>query len=111
LLANIEAPALARCSDEELLERLMLPMVIEAVRCLEEGIAASAAEIDIALILGLGFPRYAGGPLKYADWLGMAYVVVRCDAYASLGPLYAPTDGMRAAARSGKTFRDPRAFA
>jgi 3-hydroxyacyl-CoA dehydrogenase/enoyl-CoA hydratase/3-hydroxybutyryl-CoA epimerase/enoyl-CoA isomerase len=116
LLANIQAPALAGssplqgaaplsvCSDEELLERLMLPMVIEAVRCLEEGIAASAAEIDIALILGLGFPRYAGGPLKYADWLGMAHVVVRCDAYASQGPLYAPTAGMRAAARSGKTF-------
>jgi 3-hydroxyacyl-CoA dehydrogenase / enoyl-CoA hydratase / 3-hydroxybutyryl-CoA epimerase / enoyl-CoA isomerase len=104
LLASIQSRGPGAPGDEELLERLMLPMVIEAVRCLEEGIAASAAEIDIALILGLGFPRYAGGPLKYADWLGMAHVVARCDAYASLGPLYAPTEGMRAAARSGKKF-------
>jgi 3-hydroxyacyl-CoA dehydrogenase/enoyl-CoA hydratase/3-hydroxybutyryl-CoA epimerase/enoyl-CoA isomerase len=104
LLASIQSRGPSAPGDEELLERLMLPMVIEAVRCLEEGIAASAAEIDIALILGLGFPRYSGGPLKYADWLGMAHVVARCDAYASLGPLYAPTEGMRAAARSGKKF-------
>jgi 3-hydroxyacyl-CoA dehydrogenase / enoyl-CoA hydratase / 3-hydroxybutyryl-CoA epimerase / enoyl-CoA isomerase len=80
----------------------MLPLVIEAVRCLEEGIATSAAEVDMALILGLGFPRYPGGPLKYADWLGMAHVVARCDAYATLGRLYEPTEEMRAAARSGK---------
>ena len=104
LLASIRSRGPSSPGDEELLERLMLPMVIEAVRCLEEGIAASAAEIDIALILGLGFPRYAGGPLKYADWLGMAHVVARCDAYAALGPLYAPTEGMRAAAGSGKKF-------
>jgi 3-hydroxyacyl-CoA dehydrogenase/enoyl-CoA hydratase/3-hydroxybutyryl-CoA epimerase/enoyl-CoA isomerase len=58
----------------------------------------------MSLVLGLGFPRHAGGPLKYADWLGMKHVVARCDVYASLGPLYEPTQGMRAAAESGKTF-------
>jgi 3-hydroxyacyl-CoA dehydrogenase/enoyl-CoA hydratase/3-hydroxybutyryl-CoA epimerase/enoyl-CoA isomerase len=90
--------------DDELLERLMLPMIIEAVRCLEEGVAESAAEVDMSLVLGLGFPRYAGGPLKYADWLGVNQVVARCDAYASLGPLYAPTEGMRSVARAGRAF-------
>ena len=90
--------------DQEILERLMLPMMIEAVRCLEEDIAESAAEVDMSLVLGLGFPRHAGGPLKYADWLGMQHVVARCDAYAALGPLYEPTEGMRAAARNGSTF-------
>jgi len=104
LLAGIQAQGLNSFSDGELLERLMLPMIIEAARCLEEGIAESAAEIDMSLVLGLGFPRYAGGPLKYADWLGINHVVTRCEAYKSLGSIYAPTEGMRAAAAAGTGF-------
>jgi 3-hydroxyacyl-CoA dehydrogenase/enoyl-CoA hydratase/3-hydroxybutyryl-CoA epimerase/enoyl-CoA isomerase len=104
LIAGVRSSPSRPFSDPELFERLLLPMLIEAVRCLEEGIAESPAEVDMSLVLGLGFPRHAGGPLKYADWLGMKHVVARCDAYASLGPLYEPTQGMRAAARSGKTF-------
>jgi 3-hydroxyacyl-CoA dehydrogenase/enoyl-CoA hydratase/3-hydroxybutyryl-CoA epimerase/enoyl-CoA isomerase len=102
LLATLQPGGPKQFSDDELLERLMLPMIIEAVRCLEEGIAESAAEVDMALVLGLGFPRHAGGPLKYADWSGLEHVVARCDAYASLGPLYKPTEGMRAAALAGR---------
>jgi 3-hydroxyacyl-CoA dehydrogenase/enoyl-CoA hydratase/3-hydroxybutyryl-CoA epimerase/enoyl-CoA isomerase len=101
LLAGIQPRGSRSFADEELLERLMLPQIIEAMYCLEEGIAESAAEVDMSLVLGLGFPRYAGGPLKYAEWLGMDHVVKRCEAYASLGPLYAPTPGMRAAAAAG----------
>ena len=82
----------------------MLPMIIEATHCLEEGIAESAAEVDMSLVLGLNFPRHAGGPLKYADWLGMQHIVARCDALAPLGPLYAPTQGMREAAKNGRSF-------
>ena len=104
LIAGIRSSARRAFTDEEMLERLMLPMIIEAVRCLEEDIVESPAEVDMSLILGLGFPRYVGGPLKYADWLGMKHIVERCDAYAELGPLYMPTDGMRAVARSGGTF-------
>jgi 3-hydroxyacyl-CoA dehydrogenase/enoyl-CoA hydratase/3-hydroxybutyryl-CoA epimerase/enoyl-CoA isomerase len=104
LLGSIQPHGLRRFEDEELIERLMLPMIIESVRCLEEGIAESAAEVDMSLVLGLGFPRYAGGPLKYADWLGLKNVVERCDRYAPLGPLYTPTEGMRAAARDFLTF-------
>jgi 3-hydroxyacyl-CoA dehydrogenase / enoyl-CoA hydratase / 3-hydroxybutyryl-CoA epimerase / enoyl-CoA isomerase len=104
LIAGIRASARRAFTDEEMRERLMLPMIIEAVRCLEEDIVESPAEVDMSLILGLGFPRHVGGPLKYADWLGMKHVVERCDAYAELGPLYMPTDGMRAAARSGGKF-------
>jgi 3-hydroxyacyl-CoA dehydrogenase/enoyl-CoA hydratase/3-hydroxybutyryl-CoA epimerase/enoyl-CoA isomerase len=104
LLAGIQSSGRRFFSDEEMSERLMLPMIIEAVRCLEEDIVESPAEVDMSLILGLGFPRHVGGPLKYADWLGMKHVVARCDAYAELGPLYMPTDGMRAVARSGGRF-------
>jgi 3-hydroxyacyl-CoA dehydrogenase/enoyl-CoA hydratase/3-hydroxybutyryl-CoA epimerase/enoyl-CoA isomerase len=104
LLAGIQSSAAKAFDDEELFERLMLPMMIEAAHCLEEGIAESAAEVDMSLVLGLGFPRHAGGPLKYTDWMGMQHIVARCDAYASLGPLYAPTQGMRAAAKRGTSF-------
>lgn len=104
LLAGIQPGGSRTFTDQELLDRLMLPLIIEAARCLEEGIAATAAEVDTGLVLGLGFPRYAGGPLKYADWLGLEQLVARCQRYASLGPLYAPTEGMRSAARNGKTF-------
>jgi len=104
LLASIQPHGSQSLSDPELLERLMLPMIVEAARCLEEGIAESAGEVDMSLVLGLGFPRYAGGPLKYADWLGMEHVVERCDKYTALGRIYEPTDGMRAAAAARKRF-------
>jgi 3-hydroxyacyl-CoA dehydrogenase / enoyl-CoA hydratase / 3-hydroxybutyryl-CoA epimerase / enoyl-CoA isomerase len=104
LLAGIRSTDSQAFGDTELLERLMLPMIIEAARCLEEGIAASAAEVDMSLLLGLGFPRHAGGPLKYADWLGMKHVIARCTAYEGLGALYTPSEAMRSAAASGKTF-------
>jgi 3-hydroxyacyl-CoA dehydrogenase/enoyl-CoA hydratase/3-hydroxybutyryl-CoA epimerase/enoyl-CoA isomerase len=91
-------------SEAEIIERTMLPMMLEAVRCLEEGVAESAAEIDTALLLGLGFPRYLGGPLQYADWLGLKHVVARCEHYQALGSLYAPTAKMLAMAAQGKSF-------
>jgi 3-hydroxyacyl-CoA dehydrogenase/enoyl-CoA hydratase/3-hydroxybutyryl-CoA epimerase/enoyl-CoA isomerase len=106
LLASIQPHGSQSLSDPEFLERLMLPMIVEAARCLEEGIAESAGEVDMSLVLGLGFPRYAGGPLKYADWLGMEHVVERCDKYKSLGGIYEPTDGMRAAAAARTRFYD-----
>ncbi|MDN5937430.1 MAG: fatty acid oxidation complex subunit alpha FadB [Salinisphaera sp.] len=81
--------------DGEIVERMMLPLIIEAARCLEEGIAGTAGEVDTGLILGLGFPRFRGGALKYADRQGLAWVVDRADAHADLGPLYQPTERMR----------------
>ena len=104
LIGGLRTSARRAFSDDEMRERLMLPMIIEAVHCLEEDIVESPAEVDMSLVLGLGFPRHVGGPLKYADWLGMKHVVERCDAYAELGPLYIPTDGMRATAKSGGKF-------
>jgi 3-hydroxyacyl-CoA dehydrogenase / enoyl-CoA hydratase / 3-hydroxybutyryl-CoA epimerase / enoyl-CoA isomerase len=104
LIASTRSGPEKAFSDEELTDRLMLPMIIEAARCLEEGIAATAAEVDMSLILGLGFPRHVGGPLKFADWLGMQQVVARCAKLESLGPLYRSTDAMKAAARDGRRY-------
>jgi len=104
LLATLQPRGPRAFADTEVVERLMLPMIVEAAICLEEGVAGSPAEIDTALLLGLGFPRYAGGPLKYSDWLGLEHVVARCDANAALGPLYRATPRMRAMAAAGERY-------
>jgi 3-hydroxyacyl-CoA dehydrogenase/enoyl-CoA hydratase/3-hydroxybutyryl-CoA epimerase/enoyl-CoA isomerase len=104
LLATLQPRGARAFSETELVERLMLPMILEAAICLEQGVAGSAAEIDTALLLGLGFPRYAGGPLKYCDWLGLAHVVQRCDAYAAISPLYRVSARLRAMAAAGERF-------
>ena len=104
LLATLQPRGRRDFSEAEIIERLMLPMMVESAMCLEQGVAASAAEIDTALVLGLGFPRYAGGPLKYSDWLGLAEVVRRCDAYAASSPLYRATARMRAMAAAGERY-------
>lgn len=77
-------------SDEQIIERLMIPMCFEVVRCLEEKIIATPAEADIALIYGLGFPAFRGGVLRYLDTLGNARLLEQAERYRSLGPLYDP---------------------
>ena len=91
-------------ANEEIVERMMLPMIIEVVRCLEDGIVASPSEADMGLILGLGFPPFRGGALKYADSIGLAKLVERAENYAHLGKAYQPTARMRAMAKAGERF-------
>lgn len=91
-------------SDEAIIHRLMLPMCIEAVRCLEEGVVSCAGDADLGLIMGLGFPVFRGGPLRYIDSLGLPAFCALCDQYISLGKLYEPTDGLRQMAASGQRF-------
>ncbi len=76
-------------SDEEIANRMMLPMLNEVVRCLEENIIASPAEADMALVYGLGFPPFRGGAFRYMDTLGISNVVDQAKRYLALGPLYA----------------------
>ena len=104
LVRSLQTEGQRSFTPEEIVERMMLPMIIEAAHALEEGVVASAAEVDMALMLGLGLPAYLGGALKYADWLGLPKVVVLCDQYASLGPAYHATDRLRAMAAQGERF-------
>lgn len=104
LLAQIQPNGTRDFSDNEIIERMMLPLIIEAAHALEDGVVASPVELDMALLLGIGFPAYLGGALKYADWLGLAHVVERAEAYAALGPGYRPTERMRAMASQGLRF-------
>lgn len=91
-------------SDQEIIDRLMLPMILEAALCLEEGVVETAAEVDIGLTLGIGFPRHLGGPLKYADLLGIGNLVQRCEHYAALGGGFQVSPKLRASAETGRPF-------
>jgi 3-hydroxyacyl-CoA dehydrogenase / enoyl-CoA hydratase / 3-hydroxybutyryl-CoA epimerase / enoyl-CoA isomerase len=93
LWASLVGPA-RDVSDQEIITRLMTPMATELARCLEEGIVASPAEADMALIYGLGFPPFKGGIFRWLDELGLAQFITAAKAFESLGPLYQPTPGM-----------------
>jgi 3-hydroxyacyl-CoA dehydrogenase/enoyl-CoA hydratase/3-hydroxybutyryl-CoA epimerase/enoyl-CoA isomerase len=89
---------------DEIIARVMVPMANEAIRCLEEGIVASAAEADMALLYGLGFPPFRGGIFRYIETLGLDKFVAMADKYAHLGAVYQITDGVRAMADAGKSY-------
>jgi 3-hydroxyacyl-CoA dehydrogenase len=86
-------------------ERLVLPMVNEAARCLMEGVVGSPADVDLALILGTGFPPFRGGLLRYADALEIGAVVERLLALEAEGrPRFAPAPLLVDMARQGRRF-------
>ncbi|HET6376537.1 MAG TPA: fatty acid oxidation complex subunit alpha FadB, partial [Methylocella sp.] len=91
-------------SAEEITSRMMVPLIFEAARCVEEKIAASPGEADMCLILGLGLPRYLGGALKYADYLGLENLLAQGRRFASLGPIYQPGEQLIGMARRGEVF-------
>ncbi|MCL1039796.1 fatty acid oxidation complex subunit alpha FadB [Shewanella submarina] len=91
-------------SSDEIIARTMIPMIIETVRCLEEGIIASPAEADMGLIYGLGFPMFRGGVFRYLDTMGVANFVELADKYAHLGGLYQVTDKMRELAANNGSY-------
>ncbi|MDA9433759.1 3-hydroxyacyl-CoA dehydrogenase NAD-binding domain-containing protein [Bradyrhizobium sp. CCBAU 51627] len=69
-------------SDEEILERTTYSMINEGARILEEGIAARASDIDVVWLYGYGWPVYRGGPMYYADHVGLKKIVDRLSYYA-----------------------------
>jgi 3-hydroxyacyl-CoA dehydrogenase/enoyl-CoA hydratase/3-hydroxybutyryl-CoA epimerase/enoyl-CoA isomerase len=91
-------------SDEDIVNYLMLPLCLETVRCLEDGIVETAAEADMGLIYGIGFPPFRGGALRYIDSMGVAEFVALADQYADLGALYHPTARLRQMASNGQKF-------
>src|SRR5579885_2330814 len=105
LIATVQPKGQRDFSEEEIIDRLMIPMVIETARCLEEKIVETANEADMGLILGIGFPPHLGGALKYADLVGLKNLVEKCAGkYASLGKLYEPTARMKEMAAKGETY-------
>jgi 3-hydroxyacyl-CoA dehydrogenase/enoyl-CoA hydratase/3-hydroxybutyryl-CoA epimerase/3-hydroxyacyl-CoA dehydrogenase/enoyl-CoA hydratase/3-hydroxybutyryl-CoA epimerase/enoyl-CoA isomerase len=91
-------------SKEEITDRLFLPMLTEASRVLSEGIVREPGDVDMGLILGIGFPPFCGGILRWADTLGMKTVLEKLRRYEPLGPRFRPTEAMQKMAAEGKGF-------
>ena len=68
-------------SDEEILDRLLLPMINEGAKILDEGIAVRASDIDVVYVYGYGWPVYHGGPMHYANTLGLDKVLEKLRHY------------------------------
>ena len=97
-----------KISDEEIVQRLVFSLVNEAAHILEEGIAAKASDIDIVYIFGYGFPAHRGGPMLYADQIGLFNVVQAMDRFAK-NPLddasfWKPAPLLARLVAEGKTF-------
>lgn len=106
-IAEVLAPVvyeMRELSDEDIINYMMIPLCLETVRCLEDGIVETAAEADMGLIYGIGFPPFRGGALRYIDSMGVAEFVALADRYAELGALYQPTEKLREMAKNGQSF-------
>ncbi|HXD00895.1 MAG TPA: 3-hydroxyacyl-CoA dehydrogenase NAD-binding domain-containing protein [Verrucomicrobiae bacterium] len=92
--------------DSRLLqERMVLLMINEAARCLEEQVVTDPADVDFAMIMGTGFAPFRGGPLRYADSVGIAKLVATMDGLVAGGSgHFAPCTLLRSMAASGKKF-------
>ena len=89
---------------DEIVPRMMLPMATELARCLEEGIVGSAAEADLALLYGIGYPPFRGGIFRWMDTLGLPFIAELSKKYAHLGKTYELTEGMKAKLAAGETY-------
>jgi 3-hydroxyacyl-CoA dehydrogenase/enoyl-CoA hydratase/3-hydroxybutyryl-CoA epimerase/3-hydroxyacyl-CoA dehydrogenase/enoyl-CoA hydratase/3-hydroxybutyryl-CoA epimerase/enoyl-CoA isomerase len=89
---------------EQIADRLLLPMVLEATRILEEKAVDGPCEIDEGTILGLGFPRSRGGLLQWADQRGLQGIVAALRGFSHLGPRVEPTSLLLRLARERGRF-------
>ena len=97
-----------KISDEEIIQRLVYSLVNEGAHILEDGIASKASDIDMVYIMGYGFPVYRGGPMLYADQVGLFNVVQAMNRFAK-NPLddasfWQPAPLLARLAAEGKTF-------
>jgi len=91
-------------SDQEIIERMMLALSLEVVRCLEDEIVDSPEAADMSLIWGIGFPPFRGGALRYLDDLGVANVVALAEKYADLGAAYKVPELLATMAKDNQSF-------
>ena len=93
-------------SDDEILERMMYPMINEGAKILAEGIAARPSDIDVVWLYGYGWPIYRGGPMYWADSVGLKHIAERLAFYAkeTNDPSLEPAPLLKKLADEGKTF-------
>ncbi len=95
-----------KISDQEIVERLVFSLVNEGARILEEGIAMRASDIDMVYLTGYGFPLHRGGPMFYADTVGLPNVLGAIEKYSKgrHGDAWTPAPLLAQLAAEGKTF-------
>jgi 3-hydroxyacyl-CoA dehydrogenase len=92
---------------EEIVERLVFALINEGARALGEGLALRAADIDVIYINGYGFPAWRGGPMFYADRVGLKTIYERvCDFHRQFGERWEPAPLLKRLAAEGSTFRE-----
>ncbi len=95
----------ANLSDQDIQDRFILIMLNEAARCLEENVVENPAYLDMALIMGIGFPPFRGGLLRHADKLGIDYVVNRLKHFQeTYGSRFTPAPLLLEMQKNRKTF-------
>ncbi len=94
-------------TDQEILERTVYALINEGARVLDEGFARRAADIDVVYVNGYGFPAWRGGPMFYADRVGLKTILDRVSAFhRELGDRWAPAPLLERLAREGATFHE-----
>ena len=94
-------------SDEEILQRCIYPLINEGARILEEGIVQRASDLDIVWLYGFGFPRYRGGPMFYADSVGLRHVYEVMQGFCEIHQDWLePAPLLEKLAREDKTFAE-----
>jgi len=90
--------------DVDFVDRLFLPMLLEATRLIEDAIVADVRDVDLGLIYGIGFPPFRGGLFCWADTIGAAAIVEKLKPYAELGQRYEPTTMLLEYAKADRKF-------
>jgi 3-hydroxyacyl-CoA dehydrogenase len=97
-------------SDEEIISRIMVALANEGANVLEEGMALRPGDIDVIYVNGFGFPRHRGGPMMYADAMGLPAALAKVNEYrARLGEHWRASPLLERRAAAGKGFYDPAA--
>ena len=92
-------------SDDEIIARITTALANEGARVLEEGYATRAGDIDVIYCYGFGFPRYRGGPMFYADTVGLPTVLARVQEYrARFGDYWEPAPLLERLVAEGRGF-------
>lgn len=103
--ADAGNPAPLEIDDEEIIERVFFGVVNEACRSLDEGIAIRASDVDVASVMGMGFPPYRGGLMKWADTLGAKHICDKLTAWSKAhGKVYEPCEYLKSRAASGASL-------
>lgn len=101
-------PKMMKLSDKDIVEMTFFPVVNEACRVFAEGIAVKAADLDIAAVMGMGFPPYRGGIMFWADSLGSKYIYSRLEEWSNMyGGFFKPCKFLAERAAKGASLSSP----